>query len=574
MSSIIVDSIANIGFDAIKDKISDAVEEAQVKQRIINYLNQQQKLNFQVSREEEIDFGGIADYIRTNLMDDVKQRFYGNAKERGAARQRILEATKKYATANTKLSVQRVEKMIGLAIDILSDYYRRKVDKNMLYVTNEIEDTIKDEHDETRALIAKESEHLKSIIQDNSVFSIDHALNEVKAGNISQVESQLDTMMNALSTQHTLFPDFGFRMTPKNKMVSFPLTDEARKKYPEKFKLSVSAVKLGDQPISTINQSVLDKSYRHQLPIHINVHNACKYLGNVLDPIQSETDKMKGAHAILKPPAFPPAFPCCVSVGKDIIVPYILLRTKEILDDNSFVITNEEQKNYHFDVSIRIFLETNKLTFKITPNNASNLECLHYWQFLKRTFSGEPVTVYALQQNEIVFRATVAQKNIDDEIDHEIEFLQKIVRIENYFKTSIIIPNTISIQDQILINHIYDLLVDGFHGETAKFDFEFELTEEVKKKIFELKNMDYAIAYSAEGTFSVFNQEFKLPIVREIECVRVDNLSRLKEKVSILDIGDRVKIVYVPGKNRDKCKYTDHIQTDATKSMPASPSNK
>lgn len=573
MSSIIVDLIANMGFDAIKDKISDTINETQAKQKIINYLNQQQKLNFQVSREEEIDFGGIADYIRTNFMDDVKQRFYGNTKERGAARQRILEATKQYATAN-KLSVQRAEEMIGLAIDILSDFYRRKVDKNMLYITNEIEDTIKDEHDETRALIVKESECLKSIIQDNSAFSIDHALNEVKAGKISQVESQLDTMMNAISTQHTLFPDFGFRMTPKNKIVSFPLTDEARKKYPENFKLLVSAVKLGDQPISAINQSVLDESYRHQLPIHINVHNASKYLGNVLDPIQSETDKMKGAHAILKPPAFPPAFPCCISVGKDIIVPYILLRTKEILDDDSFVITNEEQKNYHFNVSIRIFPETKKLTFKITLNDASNLERLHYKQFLKRAFSGETITVYALQHNEMIFQATVDQRNIDDEIDHEIEFLEKIVKIENYFKTSITIPNTISIQDQILIKRIYDLLVDGFHGETDKFDFEIELTEEVKKKILELTNMDYVIAYSAEGTFSVFNQEFKLPIVREIECVRVDNLSGLQKKVSTLDIGDRVKIVYVPGTNRDKCKYIDHIQVDGIKSMPASSSNK
>ena len=48
MSSIIVDLIANMGFDAIKDKISDTINETQAKQKIINYLDQQQKLNFQI----------------------------------------------------------------------------------------------------------------------------------------------------------------------------------------------------------------------------------------------------------------------------------------------------------------------------------------------------------------------------------------------------------------------------------------------------------------------------------------------------------------------------------------------
>ena len=47
----------------------------------------------------------------------------------------------------------------------------------------------------------------------------------------------------------------------------------------------------------------------------------------------------------------------------------------------------------------------------------------------------------------------------------------------------------------------------------------------------------------------------------EIECARVENLVRTKEKVSILDIGDEIKIVYIPGNSQPKGKYVDRIET-------------
>ncbi len=55
--------VANIGLAAVKDKLNDAIAEKCARDRLLSYLTQQNSLNFSVSLDEEIDFGGLAEYI-------------------------------------------------------------------------------------------------------------------------------------------------------------------------------------------------------------------------------------------------------------------------------------------------------------------------------------------------------------------------------------------------------------------------------------------------------------------------------------------------------------------------------
>ena len=182
------------------------------------------------------------------------------------------------------------------------------------------------------------------MIRNNTVLSLDNSLNQIAVGNINDVENNLGSYMNAISSKHTLFPNFGFRMTKENKITSVALTEDAKIKYPEKFQITASNVKIGNRPITDTSSDILEQAYRHQLPIYLEVKNAQKYLGDSLDPIQREAEEMVGTTAIMRPPEFPKAFPCCVKIGEEIVAPYILLRLKEILDNEIRVITNDEQK--------------------------------------------------------------------------------------------------------------------------------------------------------------------------------------------------------------------------------------
>lgn len=556
--SIITDFIVESGLEIVEEQIHDAAAEKQVRERIESFLDKQQSLNLNVSLEEECDFSGLCEYIRSDLIDDVKQRCYGNSKERGLAHDRIMQNACSYASANTKLSARRVMKIVGTAIDILANYYRSRVNRELRFVTGEIEDIVKEEHEETRAKI----DDLKTTIMDNSTLSIDKSLRQIDEGQYSEVERNLGTYMNALSAKHTLYPYFGYRMNHDNRLISVPLTNEAKKKYPESFRITSSNIKVGDIPAIHMGKQIFDQAYRHQLPIYIEIQNACKYLGDVQDPIQTEANEIIGGQAIMRPPAFPPAFPCQVCIGEEIVIPYLLMRTKEILDDGTWVITNEEQQNYSFAIVIHISRENKRLTFTVTPQNPTNKEFLKYRLFMKRLSCGESATLVALNHDDLIIRGTIDELKME-ELDAEIDLLKKIVALEDFFKTTINIPETITNRDHAVINQIVDLINGGYKGKADKFDFSFSLTEKTRTKILEMKETNFVLAYSIEGSISLFNHEFEIPIIREIDCVRIDKLDHLKEKIRVLDVGDQVRMVYVPGEGREDCLYTDRINVES-----------
>ncbi len=72
--------IANIGMDAIRDEIKDFSMEVAAKNRLNKFLKKQEKLNFNCTLEKEVDFEGLTNYIRSELLEDVKLGFFGISK--------------------------------------------------------------------------------------------------------------------------------------------------------------------------------------------------------------------------------------------------------------------------------------------------------------------------------------------------------------------------------------------------------------------------------------------------------------------------------------------------------------
>ena len=559
--SVIIDFIAGIGLEMVKDKIINQSSSREIQERIRNYLKKQSSLNFYALLEEEIDFEGLSDYIRGNMIEDIKLRCFGNKRERGLARESLVSKARIYASAKIDISTKRTIKIVTDIADVLYQYYRSKVNRDLLFIANEIEESIQEEHVETRELVISKSEHLENLIRNNTVLSLDNSLNQIAVGNINDVENNLGSYMNAISSKHTLFPNFGFRMTKENKITSVALTEDAKIKYPEKFQITASNVKIGNRPITDTSSDILEQAYRHQLPIYLEVKNAQKYLGDSLDPIQREAEEMVGTTAIMRPPEFPKAFPCCVKIGEEIVAPYILLRLKEILDNEIRVITNDEQKNFPFRIVIKISPCTSNFTFTITPSNPSNKENLMYKKFLKRAKNGVDVSVWLLEENQC-FLHGIVEYSTDEDLDDEIDFLEKITRIEEYFSEIIEVPEKVTRGEWNVIVHLYNLINGEYRGDMNTVNFTFELSDENRERFLELTDRDYVIAYTAEGVFSVFDKKFVLPIFREYKLVKIDNLERLKKKVDILDNGDQLKIVYVPGTNKTTCNYVDKIRTE------------
>ena len=77
VTDTILGFIADIGLNAAKGRYKITRDELQARVKLTDYLARQQKYNFNCSLEEEIDFEGLAEYIRSNLMDeDIKAGDY------------------------------------------------------------------------------------------------------------------------------------------------------------------------------------------------------------------------------------------------------------------------------------------------------------------------------------------------------------------------------------------------------------------------------------------------------------------------------------------------------------------
>lgn len=76
--SVIIDFIAGIGVEMVKDKIINQSSSREIQERIRNHLKKQSSLNFYALLEEEIDFEGLSDYIRGKMNEDIKLRCFGN----------------------------------------------------------------------------------------------------------------------------------------------------------------------------------------------------------------------------------------------------------------------------------------------------------------------------------------------------------------------------------------------------------------------------------------------------------------------------------------------------------------
>lgn len=75
------DYLVTLGLDGLKEFISDQYNEHQMAEAIREYVERQRDINFTCTREEEIDFGGVVEYLCSSFHDDIEQRLTGETSE-------------------------------------------------------------------------------------------------------------------------------------------------------------------------------------------------------------------------------------------------------------------------------------------------------------------------------------------------------------------------------------------------------------------------------------------------------------------------------------------------------------
>jgi len=570
---MLIDYIVGIGLDAVKDRVIALEEQQAVRDKLKAFLERQSKLNESCTLEEELDFGGLTKYIRDELIGDVRIRLFGETDERHAARTAIISKAVAYSQSKTKLSKRRAINLTADAIDILRCFYREKINRDLLFIATEIEDTI---IENVTGQLSEQTQQLASVITKSgvqtiqavrdcvdslSLMSIDRNLQLMKNGSIGDVESNATDWIRSLSGGHILFPDYGYDIKSiggKLQLQSIPLSNAAIKKYPPKMNF-VGTVRLGDRYVKQLSTGIIDYSNRHQIPIIIDIQEARKLLGDIPDPVQHEAEKLIGKELTIPPKPFPEAFPCSVSLDGNVEFEYFLFRAQEILDDGTIVISNCEQSEFPFRISMKANLSEQKMDFSICTDNPNNKDLLRYVRFMKKASAGATLTIKVLSIGQTLAGGKLNRFEYQcgfSTINEEILFLEKIVSIEDYFGISINIPSEILSDDYDTLCYISTLISGGkFSGNWNSVEFSFELTEDFKNKIEEMDDSKYSISYVGSIDIPLYGEQYHMPVARTYEQVQINDIAKSKQKAAVLDVGDTIKVVYIPGESNGICHF-------------------
>lgn len=564
----VTDFFANCGLEFAKSHFTNKINENQLKNRLKEFLNSQEKFNEVCSLEEEIDFQGFQDYTLDALVPDFEKWIYGySPKECEEARDAIINKCIVYSSAQTPEAIKRVSSMAAIAISIIKDFYKNKVDKDLWIVANQIEDNLSNQMSESTQAITNAIEALdnKREASDNKIDNIDKKLDNLsnysldsirinaERGNVQDVENKLSTIINIVSTTHPLFPDYRYVMS-NNKLYSVPLNESAEKKYPPHF-LCHGTVKLGEKIINNFNTSTLDFADRHQLKISIHLSHVQKMLGDIIDKAPNEAIEMEGKTLVRYPKPFPPAMPYSISAGKKVYFPYIELRIEEIDDNNTIILTNTEQSPSHIRIRIEISEDMKCNNFQVHLSSPTNNEILSYLKWIKSLSDGEQLSFTSLKDNQQFISGNVTSVNYTpnfDCIDDEIEFLERICQIERYFNENLLIPEWIYDTDIFGVYYLSELIQGrNIEAQWEEHYFNVIVNASSRDKLLRIDNKELSLSFIGNVTITIFEKQYHVKIIRLLKSALPKDVERFRKKVEYADDGETVKLVYVAGSTND-----------------------
>lgn len=559
----IKDELFDTGVEIIKNRYKDYNLCRSMEERLEQYLDTQQKLNQVCTVDDEIDFQRLAEYIRSELIEDAKQRFFGNTEERRTARNTILSKTRQYARANTSLAENRAIKLMDTSLNILRTFFRKNVSWEQRFMAAEIADEINGHTDEALENVSGQLDDLSEKIDGLCVGSVDANVRLAKEGKLDQVRENMLAIQQSITPQHPLFPDYGYAFSDGH-LFSKPLTADAREKYPSKFHIKFDRVTFGDEQYYGINTQTIQRANRLQREIVLNGVVVEKWLGPILDPIQDEAKAITGTDLVIKPAPFPPAQPYSISIGGTTYFDYVLFRTKEILDNGNIVLTNEEQINRSFDIRFILNPDMRDFTTQFKPKTKSNSDMLKNLLLLKAVKSGKEFTVKSLESGELIFEGIAQSTDLEPD-ETVIELLKKVIVVEEYLGAPLNLPDELSPEDCRGLDYVYDLVSGKEHNEKyLEFSASFTLGAKITNTDKIADGSVFSIEFMAERDVRDFlGQTFKLPIKRKIDGAKFKDVEKAKKLAELLEAGDTLKLDFVPADGYDAIQFIDTLEHEA-----------
>lgn len=532
-----VDIGVNVGVQHFEKQIEQRVEINQLHNSMNDYMKRQKALFEKCTLDEEYDYEGLLAFIDSNCLEDISNCvFQAKARDRKKAREELFRKGISYAKANKAESKRIVVKILSTLIDLVRKFYIDKVDKKLWLVAATITDTVVDRIEDGKEEVLAELKRIQEPI--NITACIDLANNDPEK--FKKTVVNLKTAMNEL---HPLKPDYGYDLN----MRSVPLTPEAEDRYPQRIQLSGV---FKNQNNTVPGMDPFEYADRHQLSLEILVLDAKKFLGEIEDPYQDEAKAMIGRTIIRTPKEFPPAIPCCIMVNNEMLIKYVKLRTEEILDDGTYVISNKEQEKAEIDIRIQINPNRKddrliKLNFNTRPN-ISNREFLNFHLYMKAVSNRCKIEILDLEEQKTFIAGHMnpgIYKSSFATLDDDIDFLSRICTIEDYSKQQVQLPEMIRQSDFAQVVYVTDLIKKKryYHNWEAQ-EFYGPLSDEVRSFLIEYGKDRFTLNAASICEFELYGVHIEIPILRVYENVVIKDVDRIIKRLELTEDGEQFSL--------------------------------
>lgn len=544
--------IVDLACETAIQKFGDKINRERLKHIVDEFVMKQKKFHEVALLNDEIDYQGLFEFIKSGYIDLVIERcFCVNRTQRAGARDELVSRACSYCDANTEEARKRLAQVIYTTIDIIKNFYKTEFNIKDYLVAEEIVDGVIDAMDEKLEPIQHEMGEVKASISSLNFYSPEAYAKLARERNLSEIESRFDNIFLYMNKEHPLYPDYGYKMVGKD-LLSCPLTSDAEKKYPPRY-LCNGNLYIGEQMISREDASdmdIIDYADRHQLQLKLEICDVTKMLGEVTDPQQVEAERMEGKVIVRKPKEFPPSFACSISLNHEVMFDYIELRTKEILDDGTYVIDNSEQKESHIYIMLKTIMAVEgKVDFTLKIDRASNIELYQYVRFMKLALEGAEVEVNLLSNRKTLcsgFINTATYHSGFPSIDEELRFLKDVCAVEKYVGFDVKVPKEITEKEINELSYLAGLV----HGEEQTFSWK-ELSmkgiidDNFRRRIIQMNSCEHELAFVGNQEVSLFEHTINIPLVRRFDHAMVSDLDKIKRKLEVLDNGDEIGLSFV-----------------------------
>ena len=139
LSNKMLEYLEELVCDIFKDQSSSAsgsfLERKALHHELEEYLTQQAILNETVTRQEEIDFGRLCEYIRNNLAADLREGLFSRGSTVNQAKETVIHECLKCETAGTALSQDRILRIAEEIFDLLYDFLYSRLERDSQFLT-------------------------------------------------------------------------------------------------------------------------------------------------------------------------------------------------------------------------------------------------------------------------------------------------------------------------------------------------------------------------------------------------------------------------------------------------------